>query len=280
VPKFVGVTSQTPGPLYAIRQRDYKMELIRNTQVTLVAYHGTKTVELSDFIRVCQDKLAGRLLSGFRPYDIEQVHGTIIGLEGDRIGEEILNKNFQILRGEKKSMDIDQILDFLRSTDALPIQIRIGGFRPYDKYPFNSRGQHPYFRSFSVQGQIAVAMGWPVIAEQYPNSLHKLRWELQKFNILHKYHKHPDDVDNDFFFVLGRVDRDSIKDIVIQEVEETLRAYLAGLRPIVIPVGKEQLSIVGYLDPQLPTATSISFSLTDKELDGKRIRNLYLANGI
>lgn len=249
-------------------------------QVTLVAHYGTKPIELSDFIRACQDEIAGLLLSTFHPYDIEQAHGTIIGLEGNCTGEEILNKNFEDLRGEKKPMNFDQILDFLRSTDALPIQIQIGGFRPYDNYPFTSRGQHPYFRSFSVRGQIAVAMGWPASAEQYPNSLHKLRRELQKANVLHKYHKSLDDIDNDFFFALGRVDRNCVKEIMIQKVEETLRIYLAGLRPIVIPVGKEELSIVGYLDPQLPLATSISYPLLDDELDGKRIRGLYSASSI
>jgi hypothetical protein len=250
-------------------------------QVTLVGYYGPKPGELSELIRGCKDKVAGRLLSRFHPYDIEQVHATVIGLEGDRVGEGTLNRNFLELRQQRRPMNFEEFLVSLKSSAKLPMQIRIGGFRPHEKYPFTSRGQHPYFRSFSVRGEIAVAMGWPIKKEpqkedEYPESLHELRLELQQANVLHKYHGHPvDDKDNDFFFVLGRVDREHISDMVIQELEESLRAYLAGLRPIFVPLSKERLSVVGYLDPQLPRATSVPFSLTDERLDAARILQLY-----
>lgn len=249
------------------------LEIERRMQVTLVAYYGKKPEVISNFIRSCQDILAEHLLSTFHPYDIEQVHGTIIGLEGYHHNNAIINENFLEI-GETRNMDIDKVLNFLRSSKMFPINIRMGGFRNYEKYCFTSRGKHPYLRSFSIQKGTAVAMGWPIKDEVYPNSLDDLRRKMStEVNVLHKYHKKKGDIDNDFYLVLGDVDLNSINEFKQQKVEEIMRLDLAGLEPVIFPLGLEQLSVVGYLDTQLPKKTSCCFCIQD--LRGENIEQLY-----
>src|SRR5688572_14790800 len=114
---------------------------------TLVAYYGKKSDELAEFIRFFQSKISGYLGSAFRPYEMEQVHGTIIGLEGQHVHGKWLNKNFLEQRQEERAMDFGQILGFLRSKNIPDCNIRVGGFRHYEPSAFTSRGHHPYLRS-------------------------------------------------------------------------------------------------------------------------------------
>jgi hypothetical protein len=87
----------------------------------------------------------------------------------------------------------------------LPFDIRLGGYKEVAKYPFTSRGLHPYQRSLSIQGNRVVAVGWPYVNGKFARNLDKLRRSFNSANILHKYHRAPDVQDNDFYFVLGRV---------------------------------------------------------------------------
>jgi len=200
------------------------MELPGKMQFTLVAFYGSKPPRFSGLIRSCQDELARLLLASFHPYDIDQVHGTLIGLEGVRQGETTLNSNFNALRSEMRHMDLRQILGLLSSTPLLPMKLQIGGFRHYEHFDFTSRGLHPYLRSFAIRDRIAVAMGWPTDSGRHPASLDELRRVFQNVNVLHQYHQKETDKDNDFFFVLGRVDRSDGDEFHIQKAEEILRS--------------------------------------------------------
>ena len=70
-----------------------------------------------------------------------------------------------------------------------------------------------------------------------------------------------DDVDNDFFFVLGRVT--SGAESARCTAEQVLREQLAS-EPLTLAVSRETLSLVAYSDPQLPPETSQAFGLNDK----------------
>ncbi len=254
------------------------MEVPGRMQFTLVAFYGPKPQTFSRFLRSCQDKLANLLRSSFHPYDIEQIHATLVGLEGIREGELILNQNFAEHRGQRLNMDFGDILRLLRSSPFLPVEIQIGGFKPYEDYAFTSRGQHPHLRTFTIQGQTAVVMGWPVSTRREPAPLDRLRQSFQTVNVLHKFHKCSEDIDNDFFFVIGRVDRSPQEnEFDIQEAEYVLRAHLADLHPLSVQMGLAQLLVVGYLDKQLPLATSCWFKVDDLQDDQalSRIALLY-----
>lgn len=222
--------------------------LVKHMQATLVAYYGKKPIELSTLIRDVQVKLIGVFSdSYFHQYDIEQVHSTIIGMEQMPKDKTIINKNFQALRGELRSMDVDNAVKFIRTTSMMPMRIRVGGFKESTDYGFKSFGVHPYHRSFSIQRETAVIIGWPMTnSATHCMSLHQLRYQFQRHNILHKYHKTDGDIDNDLYFAVGRVSPNIVNTAIKRQGEECLRTYLASIEPITIPLTHEDISIVFY----------------------------------
>src|SRR5881394_3532147 len=125
-------------------------------QLTLVSHYGPKPAALGEKIRLLQSMLTEQLGSGFKPYALEQVHGTIIGLEGARVGMHIRNENFRRYRGTERLIDFHGLLHFLRTWTEPDWNVRLGGFDPVRDHGFTSAGQHPFVRSFSVRGEIAV----------------------------------------------------------------------------------------------------------------------------
>jgi hypothetical protein len=229
-------------------------------QVTLVAHYGPKPAALSAFIARVQDCLRSSPGLALQPYDIDQVHATIVGLEGCRVQEGI--------RGSRsgRPMNLSGVVEFLRSKEFEPIQVRIGGFRADVRYTFRSRDLHPHLRSFSIQGDTALVIGWPVENEHSPNSLDQLRRLFQRFGTSHKWHAAAEDVDNDLFLVLGRLDRrHDIDPALVERLETSVRADLAS-GAASVEISRETLSFVGYVDSQLPRATSHQYSLDEPDL--------------
>jgi hypothetical protein len=173
-------------------------------------------------------------------------------------------------------MDLGGALRFLHEMPNPLFTVEIGGFRREAIYPFLSRGLHPYHRSFAVQGEIAVVMGWPVEEHSYPMFLDMLRRGFQRYGVLHKYHVTEDQVDNDFHIVLGRVDRTRVSQQRIEEVEEMMRLYMAekmGRRRFAVYT--EDLSLVAYEETTLSPRKSKRFSLEDAEKNLGKIVSLY-----
>jgi len=237
-------------------------------QVTLVTHYGEKPDDLAALILNCQELLSLRLASSFRPYQLEQVHGTIIGLEGHQQSGRLLNRN----SGEQ--VDPKALLRFLRKQFP-SIDIRIGGFNDWANYAFQSRGTHPYLRSFSIQGKIAVAMGWPVQGDAFPNSMDDLRWKFcRDLGLRHKWHNTEDAVDNDLFFVLGRVE-ESIRADRLHHAMTEVRAFLSSLDGLFVRIEKDTLRVVAYMDEQLPLETSSVYSVDDPLLTPDRLLSYY-----
>jgi hypothetical protein len=219
--------------------------------LTLVAYCGEKPEPLSALLGELQNYLQNFLGDAFRPYTLAQIHATIIGLEGTREGTHVINTNFLQLRKQRRHMDLTKALDIIQHSPLLPIPIRIGGFQRDVAFRMTSRGQHPYLRSFSFQGNSVVALGWPCLEDGYPPSLDQLRRSFNEANILHKYHASPTDVDNDLFFVLGHVEAASVSERR-GEIEAAVRDWLAGRDPVEVELDRTNLFVVAYADPQLP----------------------------
>ena len=178
-------------------------------QLTFVSHYGPKPAPFVEKIRLLQSMIAEQLGGRFEPYTVEQVHGTVIELEGARFETRIRNENFRRFRGTERFIDFQGLLDFLRTQPESDWDVRIGGYDLACDYGFTSAGQHPFLRSFSIRGEIAVAMGWPQSLGTVVPSLDELRRAFQQFGALHKWHQCESDVDNDFFFVLGRVSPDT-----------------------------------------------------------------------
>jgi len=220
-------------------------------KLTLVAHYGEKAAQWAELIVRYQTALATELRGAFRPYEVSQVHATIIGLEGlprDAISGDGPTETPWRLEG---------VAELLNATSALPFQVRIGGYRPDTEYPFESFGRHPFLRSFTVHASgLVVAIGWPEAHGTFSNVLDELRREFNPYGFVHKYHKTAQDIDNDFFFVLGKIDPPAVVDIDIETAAARIRACMADAEPVYVQVAKSDLAVIAYVDEELPAATS------------------------
>ena len=172
--------------------------------ISAVAFYGPKTGRLRELLTGVQAQIAEHVGNDFRPYTLDQVHATLIALNGVRDGATIVNEYLLEHAGEQREMDLPRVMDILARRFATPLRVRIGGFRPGQAVPFTSRGQHVAERSFSVQGEAFVLVGWP--AESLAGAgrpLDDLRREMNAAGVLHRYHARPGDVDNDLHLVVG-----------------------------------------------------------------------------
>ena len=172
--------------------------------ISAVAFYGPKTGRLREFLAGVQALIAEQVGGDFRPYTLDQVHATLIALNGVREGGTIVNEYLLEHAGERREMDLPRVMDILARRFATPLRVRIGGFRPGQAVPFTSRGQHLAERSFSVQGEAFVLVGWPADSlAGLGQPLDELRREMNAAGVLHRYHARPGDVDNDLHLVVG-----------------------------------------------------------------------------
>ena len=231
--------------------------------LTLVALYGPKPQALVDLFSAVQAEIRNQLGDAFTPYAMDQIHATLVGLEGTRTGEGVLNNNLVNTERTPRSMDLEGLFRFLFDTPLLPLTIRIGGFSQFAAYPFTSRGQHPYVRSFSLRREEAVVIGWPAGEHNYPVSLDRLRRRCADYNVLHKYHQCAGDIDNDLFLVLGHLRRDCISSEEHTAVEYRVREMLSSRQPLDFTIDAQTLSVVAYEDRTLPTASSFRYPLPE-----------------
>ena len=174
--------------------------------ISAVAFYGPKTGALREVLTGVQALIAEQVGGDFRPYSLEQVHATLIALDGTRDPETgtVVNEYLLTHAGVRREMDLPRVMDILARRFATPLRVRIGGFRPDLQTPFASRGQHLAERTFCVQGRAFVLMGWPAASlAGADRPLDELRREMNTANVLHKYHARAADVDNDLYLVVG-----------------------------------------------------------------------------
>jgi len=241
-------------------------------QATLVSFYGKKPKELEKFILACQKKMIEIIGTSFLPYELEQVHGTIIGLEGYRFEDKIKNANYETCLSQTRWVDPAVFLEFIRQTSINITNIKIGGYHPEFK-EFTSRDQLPYRRSFSIQNNIVSVMGWSIAAADGYRLLDEYRRSFNKVNVLHKWHRTPDEVDDDFYLVLGRVKQ--IKENEKEHLVDVMRHYLSTQLTTYVALERDCLSVVRYIDPQLPVSSSSALSIIDKRLTPSYFLDLY-----
>jgi hypothetical protein len=207
-----------------------------------VAFYGPKAGRLRALVAGVQDVIAGHVGGDFLPYTPEQVHATLIALNGVRDGGTVVNEYMLELAGVRREMDLPRVMDILARRFATPLPVRIGGFRPDQAAPFTSRGQHPAQRSFSVQDRAFVLVGWPaatIAGSGQP--LDDLRRELNAAGLLHRYHAHPGDVDNDLHMVVGH--HAGAPAVALDRAAAAVRDMLAG-EPADLAIGLPDVTIV------------------------------------
>jgi hypothetical protein len=239
-------------------------------QITVVALYGDKSSDFAALITRCQELGRGVLGVGFRQYDPSQIHATIFGLER-KIGSAFYNANFSRYQGRDLVMDLEGILDYLRRCGHFPLAVQVGGYGKRD-YPFVSRQARPYERSFSIQGDKVVVMGWPIRgkpfqqppatpsawvqeARLYPLTLDVVRHAAQVYGVLHAYHR------------IGLlVDQTSLTERVRDTLETEARQFLSTQPPLILDILLEQVSVALYEEDTLPRSSTRVWSLADPDL--------------
>lgn len=244
------------------------------TQLSLVSFYVKKPPQLVDLINDLQNQLSSCLKTHFFPYRMAQVHGTIIGLECFKSEQGLMSRWFKENQQVNKMIDCHAFSQFLASQLFEPFELKVGGWDVEQNYHFTSNEQHPFLRSFSIQGEIAVAMGWPVENQLCHPALYQIRRKFEQVNFLHKWHR-ADYQDNDFFFVLGRINKTRISSIALDQVLHEMRTYLSK-NETRFTIAQENLSIVVYDDPQLPLESTQALSLSEvSQLEASQIEQLY-----
>ena len=188
-------------------------------------------------------------------------------------------------------MDFDGFLHFLRGGSHFPFEVQIGGFGNRE-YPFRSRNAVPYERSFSIQDDRVVVLGWPLrgcpfatppatpqeYAQEsrlYPLTLDEIRHAAQRFGILHSYHRALTDVDNDLFFRIGVVTPTSLPSGAASALEQQVRQTFSEQPPLIVDITLNDLYAAAYDDERLPLGSTQAWSMTDQRVTGEFIANLY-----
>lgn len=246
---------------------------------SLVTFYGTtpKPPGLQKLIIEVQDIIERDQRLKFARYELGQVHATIAGLEGLRVGNHIVSTNFAQLRGNIRILDPRAVVQLVQSSKHLPVTVRLGGFDPAHDHSFRSRGLHPAIRSFSIQGRMVVAMGWPVAGANFPPSLDLLRRDLARAGALHKYHASEGEVDNDFFFVLGVIERRERDRTAASAIQEAVRKHLSESKAVDLVVSIDELSFVAYDETTLAPGRTRQFSLQEIAETPELLINLYEA---
>ncbi len=226
---------------------------------TAVAFYGAKNGALKDLLESVQAICAGKLGAGFRPYTLDQVHSTVVRLDGALHAPSglIVNPHYLDVAGIPRAIDYARALQIITSRLTPPLSVRIGGFTPGRAAAFSSRGQSPHERSFSAQGGALVLMGWPVstvINGLSDKPLDDLRRRMNDANILHWYHRSWDDVDNDAHLVVGHYENSPPRDVAA--AVGAVRGYLSR-RPLEAEISCDHVAVIASDSPTLAPAQVI-----------------------
>jgi hypothetical protein len=248
-------------------------ENIKIRQISLVAFYGEKDLDniFWKHIENIQNILGKNLNDDYQRYQSKQIHGTIIGLEAAQFDSSLIGKNFLENQNKIVRLDLSSILDYIYNSDLLPFEIKVGGFENKDEV-FTSRGLLPFQRSFFIQSDTVVTMGWPFKENTYMPVLDTLRRRLSYYGALHKYHTAPDSYDNDFFFVLGNLAKPLTKK-VSEDLQELVQNEMQSWKGTNIKLTKNDLGIVAYKGTRLKDAKFFSLKEAMNCMD--ELRNFY-----
>lgn len=241
--------------------------------VTLVAYYRFKPRPLMKLIETSQRRLKQWWGNAYLPYELDQIHATIVGLEGHRANNKTQRSSPTNIGNQGAEIALSQALTYLKDTPLLPLQIRIGGFQEQGSFGFSSRGATPFSRSFSFQDDTAIIIGWPVSADTFPNTLFLLRKSFEQFGIFHKYNMNGE-VDNDLYFVLGHLRDNDIPVEVLGATARQLRQYISR-HPLTIRLSADDLWLVKYESPSLLPSSSLCWQVTKVAQDQDLLRSLF-----
>lgn len=247
-------------------------------QLTLVSFYGNKADDLGLLIKSCIQKIQQSPLGKlFRPYSINQIHGTIIGMERVDKANTFYNLNIATRSKNHVTMNFSNFMPTAHKN--FPMTILFGGFPPSFN-EFTSAGKSPNIRTFQIQweNKKVTLIGWPHDNGRITAQLNNTRTDfLENCNIAHKYKN-----DNDLFMVLGEMDHPTNLSLSekkqlsldTEQLETSIRNHLHQ-HPTNITLDLDSLSIAQYTNPTLPIAHTINHSLNKSGIRAEYIKALY-----
>lgn len=204
--------------------------------MTVVAFYGPKPEALGAFIGAVHDALGAALGAAFHPRPVDDVHATIVGLED-------------------AAERADDVAAFIGARlRAEPFDLQFGGFPAGDE-ALLSRGLSVHERSVVLGGRRAVVIGWPVEQGRPIARLGELRRGCARFGVVHKYHRGTAALDPDAYLVVGGLEP-GLDPSALTEAGRAVRAAALD-RPTRVPLTASDVSVVRYVDPALPRASSM-----------------------
>ena len=211
--------------------------------ISAVAFYGPKTGRLRQFLAGVQALIAEQVGGEFRPYTLDQVHATLIALNGVREGGTIVNEYLLELAGERREMDLPRVMDILARRFATPLRVRIGGFRPGQEIP------SPAADSIWPNGPSRCKARRSCWWDRRPTLGRRRRVGPtvraapgdERGGGLHRYHARPGDVDNDLHLVVGH--HDGAPAAALARATAAVRDKLAA-DPADLTIGLSDVTIV------------------------------------
>src|SRR2546430_11627451 len=118
----------SPNFMFAIyRGRDGRMRAMGSRFISVVAFYGPKTGRLRELLTGVQALIAEHVGDDFRPYTLDQVHATLIALNGVREDGTIVNEYLLEHAGERREMDLQRVMGILAPRLATPLPGPIRG---------------------------------------------------------------------------------------------------------------------------------------------------------
>src|ERR1700684_3988969 len=108
---------------------------MRSRFISVVALYGPKSGPVRDFLTGVQATIAAHIGDRFRPYSLDQVHGTLIALDGvpDPATGAIDTEHSPPRPGAARAMDLGRARYILGSHRPPPISVRLGGYRRHQE---------------------------------------------------------------------------------------------------------------------------------------------------
>lgn len=278
--------------------------------ITMAAFRrGTKPASLvrllNDIIGEIKRLMKRYRKAIFKPYDLYQIHATIIGMEAVVIDGKLYNHWFLENKKELRLINIQRFLDLIkRVSQRNPLfTIRFGCFEKAcctcvgessygwncatSDSEFHSCDNSAYEGSFYAysRGDVrdVILTGWPVKGPDelhvFPHFLYDFRLAAEDAGFLDKYHgnKYPHWKDDDCFIKLG-IFRGKMTYEQLRRVEERVRDYLYKYKrgPVTVDIRVKDVSILLYKDPSLGKGCMIEcVPLVEALDDPTRVRDLY-----
>lgn len=249
-------------------------------QVTLVALYGQKKQNFIDLINAIFSEIEASELGGiFKRYNMNQIHGTLVGMEKVDGFEELYN--FNIWEKEERKVEMDFANLYPTIAPFFPVDIQLGGFKE-DYRGFSSLGGIPFNRTFEINwtSNKIILIGWSM---DEGKKVANRKLEILRQTLHDRHNIRPKmDKDNDLYMVIGELKNvgllseealDRLKKAG-KKLEKSIRTKLAENKEELI-LTMEDLFFVQYESTTLDFNSSEAWNIQEAKNNPDFLKELY-----